>query len=58
MSSMSLDEAHKILGEDMSAEFEDEQLQKLIWDLEAIARMTLKAIANGEFKPDKPSSIG
>ena len=54
---MSLEEARKILGKEESAELSDEQLQKLIYDLEAIARETIKAILNGEFKPDKPPSI-
>ena len=57
MNSISLEEARKRLGEEESAELSDEQLQKLIYDLEAIARETIKAIHNGEFKPDKPSSI-
>jgi hypothetical protein len=52
MTSMSLDEARELLGEEESAELDDEQLQQLIWNLEAIARMTIKAIVNGEFKID------
>lgn len=50
MKSMSLKEARELLGEEESAELDDEQLQKLIWDLEAIASMTIKAIINGEMK--------
>lgn len=57
MNSMSLEEARKILGKEESTELSDEQLQKLIYDLEAIAREAIKAIQNGEFKPDKPPSI-
>ena len=54
---MSLEEARNILGQDETAEFSDEQLQKLIYDLEAIARETIKAILYGDFEPDKPLSI-
>ena len=51
MASMSLDEARKILGEEMSTQFSDDHPQKVIWDLEYIARETLESIANGSFKP-------
>ena len=47
---MTIDEARKILGDEKSAEFTDDELQQLIWDLTAIARETLKSIASGEFR--------
>jgi hypothetical protein len=51
---MTVEEAREILGEEESSKLNDEQLQKLIWDLEAIAKMTIKAIMNGEMTiPDK-----
>ena len=57
MRPMTLERARELLGEEESAKFADEELQQLIWDLEAIARMTIKAIIRGEFKmpPDGPS---
>lgn len=50
MSLMTIDEAREILGEEMSANFTDEQLQEVIWNLTAIARETIKSMANGEFQ--------
>jgi hypothetical protein len=50
MSSMSINEARKILGEEESAKLSDEQLQDLIWKLESLASMTIKAIMNGDMK--------
>lgn len=47
---MKADEARVILGDEASAELTDEQLQQLIWDLEVIARDTLRAIREAKFK--------
>ena len=51
MNSMTIKEARKILGKEESIKLTDEQLQKLISDLEILASMTIKAIMNGELKP-------
>lgn len=48
--SMSLNEAREILGKEMSDKLSDEELQQLIWNLEALARETIKAIVKGELK--------
>lgn len=51
--SISLNEARKILGKETSDKLSDEELQQLIWNLEALARETIKAIKSGEMKfPD------
>lgn len=50
MPSVTIEEARELLGAEESAKLSDEQLQKLIWDLEAIARETLRAIRQGKFK--------
>lgn len=47
---MTLERARELLGEEESARFTDEELQQFIWDLEAIARMTIKALIRGEMK--------
>lgn len=45
---ISLNEARKILGKEVSDNLSDEELRQLIWNLEALARETIKAIMNGE----------
>lgn len=52
MTSMTLERARELLGEELSAKLSDEELQQLIWDLEVLASMTIKAMMNGEFKMD------
>ena len=47
---MALKEARKILGKVESDKLTDEQLEKLICDLDIIAGMTIKALLNGEMK--------
>ena len=50
MATITIKEARKILGKEVSDKLSDEELQQTISDLEAIARMTLKSIQNGEIK--------
>lgn len=57
MPSMTIEEAREILGPQESAELTDEQLKRLIIDLEIIARETLKAIKEGKFKLGEVSKV-
>ena len=57
MSSVTIEEARKILGAKESSELSDEELQHLICDLEIIARETLKAIKEGKFKLREVSKV-
>lgn len=57
MSLVSLKEDRKILGDEESTKFSDDQLEVIIRDVEAIASMTIKSIMNAEFKPDKQPFI-
>jgi hypothetical protein len=52
MPSLTIKEARVILGGDKSAKLFDEQLQQLIWDLEVIAKESLKAIREGRYRLD------
>jgi len=54
---VTVEEARKILDDEESRQLSDDQIEKVIQDLEVIAAMTIKAIMNGEFKPDKEHSI-
>jgi hypothetical protein len=54
---MSLDEARELLGDEENAKLDDEQLQELIRNLEAIASMTIKAIMDGQFKTALPKNL-
>ena len=45
MPTTSIEEARKILGEEMSAKLSDEELQYAIHTLEAIARETIRDLA-------------
>lgn len=46
---MSVPEARKILGKKISDKMSDEEIEKLIVDLDEIARLTLKSIREGAF---------
>jgi len=50
---MTVEEAREILGEEESSKLTDEELEKLIWDLDMLAGMTIKAIMNSEMKTPK-----
>lgn len=54
--SMSLGEARKLLGKETSDKLSDEELEQLVWNLETLARETIKAIVNGEFKVSSKKS--
>lgn len=47
---VSIPEARKILGKKISGKLSDEEVEKLIIDLDELARMTLKAIREGTLK--------
>lgn len=49
MATITVEEAREILGE-TSKKMTDEEIQKLIFDLDEIARLTLKALRDGTMK--------
>ena len=57
MTTMSLDEARKILGKD-GDELSDEQLENMIFTLEMLARETIQAIISGKIElPSNKSEV-
>lgn len=51
---ISILEARKILGEKISDKLSDEEIEKLTFDLEFLARYTVRGIRDGTLKiPDK-----
>lgn len=57
MTTMSLDEARKILGKD-GDESSDEQLENMIFTLEMLARETIQAIISGKIElPSNKSEV-
>lgn len=53
---ISISEARKILGKKISDKMSDEEIEKLVLDLDEIARLTLKGIREGTIKvPPKDS---
>jgi len=47
---ISLKEARKLLGKEMSDKLSDEELEKAILDLEELARLTIRGIMDGTLK--------
>jgi len=46
---MSVEEAREILGEEYN-KLSDEEIERIVSDLEVIASLTIKAIVKGEFR--------
>lgn len=47
---ISLKEARKLLGKELSEKLSDEELEKLIIDLDELARLTIRGIMDGSLK--------
>lgn len=47
---VSLIKARKIIGNELSDKFTDEELEKLITDLDELARLTIRDIMSGKLK--------
>lgn len=50
MKQVTIEEAREILGDDINAELNDEQLQNLILDMEVLARMVIQDIIDGKLR--------
>lgn len=50
---ISLEEARKLLSKEMSEKLSDDELEKLIIDLDELAKLTIRAIMDGSLKVPK-----